>query len=136
VQAAPLVVSGARLSVEALEQDETAPYQFAVTNTAPGTVLKNVKLILLYDKERFTESGITMTPDEVTLSKPLAYGRTVTLHNVEIQASPTAKPGSYGFYGVSASYDVEIVKTTSVPVSSASGGWMTFAVVGVLNDTV
>jgi virginiamycin B lyase len=134
VQAAPLVVSAARLSEQALEQGETAPYQFAITNTAPGTVLKNVTLTLLYDKDRFAKAEITVEQDTLTVPKPLAYGRTLTLYDVKLTASATTKPGSYGFYGVSATYEVEIVPTPSVPVANESGGWMTFDVVGVLSD--
>ncbi|HEX6369404.1 MAG TPA: tectonin domain-containing protein [Longimicrobium sp.] len=129
MQAAPLVVSNPRLGEADLEQDETARYLFDVSNTAPGTVLQNVRLGLLYDKAAFTRSGVTVTPDTLDLPVPLAYGQTVTLNAVVLTASATARLGTYGFSGVSASYQVALTSAASVPVSSPSGGWMTFTVV-------
>jgi virginiamycin B lyase len=129
VQAAPLVVSNPRLGEADLEQDETAPYLFDVSNTAPGTVLQNVQLQLLYDKAGFNGAGVTVTPDTLTLAAPLAYGQTVNLNSVVLAASATALLGGYGFYGVSASYQVSVAPAPSAPVSSGSGGWMTFTVV-------
>lgn len=128
VQAAPLVVSNPRLGEADLEQDETARYLFDVSNTAPGTVLQNVQLGLLYDKPGFNGSGVTVTPDTLTLPAPLAYGQTVTLNSV-LAASATARLGAYGFYGVSASYQIAAAPAPSAPISSGSGGWMTFTVV-------
>ena len=126
LHAAPLVVSGPRLSEEALEQGGTAPYQFSVTNTAPGTVLTDLKLQLRYDEKLF--EGITVQKLE-NVPAELVYGRTVTLY-VKLTATARTKPGPYGFFGVDAEYTVN--PTDSVPVSSDSGGWMTFNVVGVL----
>lgn len=126
LHAAPLVVSGPRLSEEALEQGGTAPYQFSVTNTAPGTVLTDLKLKLRYDEKLF--EGITVQTLE-NVPAELAYGRTVTLY-VKLTATAQTKPGPYGFFGVDAEYTVN--PTDSVPVSSDAGGWMTFNVVGVL----
>jgi hypothetical protein len=130
VQAAPLVVSNPRLGEADLEQDETAKYLFDVTNTSPGTMLQNVVLGLLYDKAGFAQSGVTAVPDVIALPAPLAYGQTVTVSTL-LTASASATLGYYGFYGVSAKYQIVPVPSPSgsAPVSSGSGGWMSFTVV-------
>lgn len=129
VPPAALIVSNPRLGEADLERDEKVRYLFDVTNTAPGTVLQNVQLKMLYDPAAFAAAGITVTPDAFTLTDPLPYGRTVTVGGAVIAAAATARPGAYGFHGVSATFDVVPVPAQSVPISSGAGGWLPFNVV-------
>ncbi|HEX2202189.1 MAG TPA: tectonin domain-containing protein [Longimicrobium sp.] len=129
VPPAPLVVSDPRLGEEDLEQDETARYLFDVTNTVPGTVLRNVQLHLLFDQAAFAAAGVSVTPAKVNLPAPLAFGETVTVRDVVLSAAPGARLGRYAFYGVQATYQVVPDPSPSAPVVSGSGGWMPFQVV-------
>jgi virginiamycin B lyase len=127
VQAAALIVSNPRLGEQDLDQGDTAAYLFDVTNVAPGTVLQNVKLSLLYDQGAFAGAGLTVAPNTVA-APDLAYGQTATVSTVQISASQTAQLGTYAFQGVQAQYQITQAPAPYAPVSSGTGGTMPFTV--------
>ena len=129
VRGAPLMISNVRLTGNDLVQGGFATYQFDATNTAPGTLLQDIALDLLYDEADWAARGVTVVWKSPPPG-PLAYGQTAT-QAVSLAATPTAATGAYAFYGASATYQVTVVPppSASVPISSQNGGSMAFGVV-------
>ncbi|HYH80525.1 MAG TPA: tectonin domain-containing protein [Longimicrobium sp.] len=126
LNAAPLVIYNSGLTEVDLEAGEHADFGFSFTNLVPGVTLSEITATLLYDKEAYSASGMTVTPDSKTFEGSLGTNASGYLE-FRLTAADNARLGKYGFYGVDVTYTVTPVIAT--PVFSDRGGSMHFKVV-------
>ena len=113
----PLSISEPHLLEENLARPDKAQYQFQVTNTGPGTTIRDLSLTLAYDEALFTANGIAVGPIP-GVPGPLNYGESASLQ-FTLETKPSAVKGTYGFYSVRA---VFTATRQNLSMSSATGG--------------
>jgi hypothetical protein len=117
-----LIISSARLGARDLDQDDSAPYEFQVTNNTSNTILK-LQLTPIYDKTVWSANGVKVKPANRAIPW-LAPGQTQTV-TFKLSTTQNATIGTYGFTGVQALYLIDAPITDFI---DGENGWMTFKV--------